>query len=381
VANTQTVRRVRLAAIIGAALVLVGGGVVVASTVDFGYRLRTGDLFREPPSPEPSPTPPPGANIAGPLNILLVGIDTRVEQPAWQPHADAVLILHVAEELDRAYLFSLPRDLLVDVPAFEEAGFGGQRTKLTNAMSFGARVPGSDRPDDEQGFALVAETVSDYTGIERFDAGAVVKFPGLIKLVDALGGIDIDVDQRVVSLHKQPDGTSRPLQPGGGGYVGPQKVYEEGMQHLEGWEVLDYARQRYIDGADYSRQRHQRQVIRALVDTIIDQDLVTDPVQLGKVIRAFRNFLVFDGRDYRVADYAYALRNLTAESVGLIGLPGQSVFAGGAYQGEQLRPVAEDLFEAVREDRVEDFLEDHPELVEEPAVVEAKPDPSGTPDG
>jgi anionic cell wall polymer biosynthesis LytR-Cps2A-Psr (LCP) family protein len=349
--------------------------------VDFGDRLPTGDLFREPPSPEPSPTPPPGANIAGPLNILLVGIDTRVEQPAWQPNADAVLILHVAEELDRAYLFSLPRDLLVDVPASEEAGFGGQRTKLTNAMSVGARVPGSDRPDDEQGFALVAETVSDYTGIERFDAGAVLKFPGLIKLVDALGGIDIDVDQRVVSLHKQPDGTSRPLQPGGGGYVGPQKVYEEGMQHLEGWEVLDYTRQRYIDGADYSRQRHHRQVIRALVDTIIDQDLVTDPVRLGKVIGAFRNFLVFDGRDYRVADYAYALRNLTAESVGLIGLPGQSVFAGGAYQGEQLRPVAEDLFEAVREDRVEDFLEDHPELVEEPAVVEAKPDPSGTPDG
>jgi anionic cell wall polymer biosynthesis LytR-Cps2A-Psr (LCP) family protein len=379
VANRQTVRRVRLAALIGAALVLVGGGVVVASTVDFGDRLPTGDLFREPPSPEPSPTPPPGANIAGPLNILLVGIDTRVEQPAWQPNADAVLILHVAEELDRAYLFSLPRDLLVDVPASEEAGFGGQRTKLTNAMSVGARVPGSDRPDDEQGFALVAETVSDYTGIERFDAGAVLKFPGLIKLVDALGGIDIDVDQRVVSLHKQPDGTSRPLQPGGGGYVGPQKVYEEGMQHLEGWEVLDYTRQRYIDGADYSRQRHHRQVIRALVDTIIDQDLVTDPVRLGKVIGAFRNFLVFDGRDYRVADYAYALRNLTAESVGLIGLPGQSVFAGGAYQGEQLRPVAEDLFEAVREDRVEDFLEDHPELVEEPAVVEAKPNP--TPDG
>jgi anionic cell wall polymer biosynthesis LytR-Cps2A-Psr (LCP) family protein len=108
----------------------------------------------------PAPTVEPGAELTGPLNLLLVGVDTRLDQPSWSPKADAVLILHVTEGHDRAYLFSLPRDLLVDVPAFEPAGFAGQQTKLTHAMSYGSRVPGSAVPDPAQGLELLTRTVS-----------------------------------------------------------------------------------------------------------------------------------------------------------------------------------------------------------------------------
>jgi polyisoprenyl-teichoic acid--peptidoglycan teichoic acid transferase len=368
-------RWLRWAAPIAAVVVLLAAGALVANALQVRYAIPEDDLFGdacEPnqsrcgdgatPSPSVSPTPEPGADITGPLNILLAGIDPRASDPTWVPNADAVLILHIPASLSRAYLFSLPRDLLVDVPAYEPTGYPGGRTKLTHAMSNGARLPGQ-LPDTALGFALLAETVSDYTGIERFDAGAVLNFAGFTELVDAVGGVDLYVDQRVVSEHREPDGTHRTLQPGGGGYIGPQKVYEVGEQRLSGWEALDYARQRYIEGSDYARQRHQQQLIRALVARLFGQDLVTNPTRLDRVLRALGDALTFDGRGHRVIDFAFALRRVTAERITLVGLPGGSVFgSGGGYLGEELQPVAEDFLAAVRGNRVGPFLADHPEL-------------------
>ncbi|HEY8473267.1 MAG TPA: LCP family protein [Natronosporangium sp.] len=364
------VRLRRWGAAIATLLALVAAGVLVTAVLQNRYVVPEADLFGDGDrdatvTPTESPTPEPGADLTGPLNLLLVGIDPRPNQPAWPPHADAVLILHVPSSLSRAYLFSLPRDLLVDVPAFEPAGYPGGRTKLTEAMSNGARVPGQELPDPAQGFALLAETISGYTGIERFDAGAVLNFTGFTDLVDAVGGVDIYVDQRVVSEHRRPDGTQRTLRPGGGRYLGPQKVYEVGEQHLVGWEALDYARQRYIEGSDYARQRHQRQLVKALVAELFAQDLVTNPVRLDRVLRALGDSLVFDGRGHRPVDFAFALRRVTANRITLVGLPGSSVFGNrGGYLGEQLAPVAEEFFAAVREERAGPFLAEHPELRE-----------------
>lgn len=355
----------RLGVLLAVVLVLVATGAVAGLVLSGRYELPQEDLFREgtAPSPTPSPTPEPGADITGPLDILLVGIDPRASQPAWVPNADAVMILHVNSSLTRGYLFSLPRDLLVDVPAFEPSGFGGDRTKLTHAMSYGSR--GQELPDRGQGFALLAETVQQYTGIERFDAGAVLNFTGFTELVDALGGIDdFYVDQRVVSLHREPDGTHRELQPGGGGYLGPQKVYEVGEQDLAGWEALDYARQRYIEGADYARQRHQRQLVQAVVRELFAQDLVTDPVGVDRVLQALGDALVFDGRGQRVIDFAFALRRIGANRLVLVDLPGSSVFSNsGSYLGERLDPVSEDFLAAVGRNRAARFLDNHPTLV------------------
>jgi anionic cell wall polymer biosynthesis LytR-Cps2A-Psr (LCP) family protein len=357
-------RRWRWIAAIAALLALLATGALAATLLQVRYAIPEADLFGDgdaTPSPTPSPAPEPGADITGPLNILLVGIDPRESQPTWVPNADAVLIFHVPASLSRAYLFSLPRDLLVDVPAYEPSDYPGGRTKLTHAMSNGARLPGVP-PDTASGFALLAETVSRYTGIE-FDAGAVLNFGGFADLVDALGGVDLYIDQRVASQHREPDGTHRALQPGGGGYVGPQKVYEVGQRHLSGWEALDYARQRYIEGSDYARQRHQQQLIKALVGELFRQELVTDPVGLDRVLRAIGDALVFDGRGHEIVDFAFALQRVTTERITLVGLPGESVFSGGGgYLGEELRPVGEDFLEAVRVNRAGRFLANHPEL-------------------
>ncbi|MFU8871851.1 LCP family protein [Micromonospora sp. SL4-19] len=313
------------------------------------------------PAPTPaSPTPPPGADITGPLNLLLVGVDTRISVPGWEPHADAVLVLHVPAGLNRAYLFSLPRDLVVDIPAYPRSGYPGGRTKLTHAMSYGSRVPGDKgHPSTAQGYELLRTTVSKYTGL-RIDAGAVLTFGGFDKLVDALGGVDLYVDQRVASIHRKPDGQYRDR--AGGGYVGPQMVYEKGDRHLTGWQALDYARQRYTAGGDYTRQRHQQQLIRALARKILDQGLAGDPARVDQVVGALGKTLVYVGGGRQLVDIAYALGGLPADGFVLVGLPGAGVGSGGSYRGEQLQTVGRQFLAALRGGTADAFLAAHPKL-------------------
>ncbi|MEV5206987.1 LCP family protein [Micromonospora sp. NPDC053740] len=312
-------------------------------------------------TPTPSPSgPPPGADITGPLNLLLVGVDTRVSVPGWEPHSDAVLVLHVPKGLDRAYLFSLPRDLVVDIPAFPKAGYKGGKTKLTHAMSFGSRVPGKPKqPSTAQGYELLRSTVSGYTGL-RIDAGAVLTFTGFDRLVNALGGVDIYVDQRVESLHRRPDGKYRESAPGG--YKGPQQVYEKGDRHLNGWQALDYARQRYITGGDYARQRHQQQLIRAMTRKILDEGLARQPERVDQVVSALGDTLVYVG-GRRIVDIAYALSGLPENRFTLVGLPGSGVGKGSAYRGEQLTSEGRKFLTELRAGRADAYLTAHPKLV------------------
>jgi LCP family protein required for cell wall assembly len=362
-------RLLRGAAVVVVALLLAGAAFAVTRAVRDRYAVPTADLLDSatPSAPAPattaSPTPTAGAGITGPLDILLVGVDTRVRVPDWQPHADAVLLLHVPAGLDRAYLYSLPRDLLVDVPAFAPARFGGGRIKLTETMSYGSRVPGRSRPDPAQGFRLLTRTVSRYTGIESFDAAAVLNFPGFERLVNALDGVDIYVDQRVASLQRRPDGGYRTPNPYGEGYLGPQMVYEKGRQRLNGWQALDYARQRYLPGGAYTRQRHQQQLIKAIVREVADSGLARDPARLDAVLRAVATTLIFDGRGRSPVDFAYALRDLPPERITLVALPGTSVGGGGGYLGEQLTAVGRRFLRELAAGRVDAFLAGNPKLV------------------
>jgi LCP family protein required for cell wall assembly len=370
-------RSVRLYAIIAAAIVLVGTGVFVGIrllTNEVNNSIPQTDLFGDgTPSPSatspsatptPSATPLPGSDIKGPLNILIAGLDTREWIKTWVPHSDAVMILHVNKDLTKGYLTSLPRDLVVNIPSFAPAHFSGQRTKLTHAMSFGSRVPGSNRPNPAQGFQLLAKTVSNYTGITRFDAGAILTFNGLRRFVDQIGGFDLYVDQKVTSIHMQPNGHHKPACSGcAHGYGGPSMVYNVGLHHFSGWQALDYSRQRYLPGADYTRQRHQRQVIKAIIAKAFSADMFTNPAQMERVLKALGKTLTFDGRGHTPIDFAFALRNMRTDKLTLIGLPGSGAYSGGKYIGENLNGVQASYFAALRADNLDSFVASHRSLV------------------
>jgi anionic cell wall polymer biosynthesis LytR-Cps2A-Psr (LCP) family protein len=360
-AQSRVPRWARLCTYVGIVLMVLSGGLLITSEMLLArYEGSVGkaELFPDEPGTSKRKT-----DLKGPLNILLVGIDPR--RPEQAPLADAIMILHVSPGLDRAYLFSLPRDLIVDIPSFNDTYRGGT-DRLNAAMSHGSRVPGQN-PDAARGFQLLAMTISNHTGIKRFDAGAIINFSGFQKIVDAMGGVDLYIERHVKSEHRQPDGRHRQLRPGGGGFVGPQMEYQPGMAHLNGWQALDYVRQRYpkngVPDGDYGRQRHQQQFLKAMVDQAFSKDVVTNLPKLDKVLRAAGQSVIFNGRGHSVADFGFALRNLRSGSIVMVKLPGGGVGTGSNYRGERLEPVAEEFFAAVVSGTVDSFMLTHPELL------------------
>lgn len=355
-------RWARVCTIFGVVLMVLSGSVLVgyrALVARYEGLVGKGDLFGD----QAAGVAEKKSDIKGPLNILLVGIDPR--SPEARPLADSIMIVHVPAGLDRGYLFSLPRDLRVDIPAFPKANYRGGTDRLNAAMSHGSVVSGRN-PDAAQGFELLADTVQQVTGIERFDAGAIINFTGFRKIVDAMGGVDMYIERDVKSEHRQPDGEMRQLKPGGGGYLGPQAEYKKGNAHLNGWQALDYVRQRYprngVPDADYGRQRHQQQFVKAMVSQAFSADVVTNPVKLDRVLRAAGESLIFNGRGNSIVDFAFALKNIRADSIKTIKLPGEGIGTGSAYQGERLLPSADDFFAAIRNEQVDVFLLEHPDF-------------------
>ncbi len=344
------------------ALVLAGAGVAVAVT-RHGRTAKPAAAAQPSGEPSPSPSrPPAGADITGPLDLLLLGVDTRTS-PGWEPHSDTIMLLHVNADLASGYLYSLPRDLRVSMPAWPKAGFPGGKYKLTEAMSYGSRVPATKQISVPQGYGLLSATISAYTGIKTFAAGAVLNFAGFSRLTDALGGVTLYVDEKVVSHHRKPDGSLRTLKPGGGDYTGPQAVYLPGTRKLVGWQALDYARQRYgLKNGDYDRQRHQRQLVKALLGEADTAGLATDNAKLQSVLGALGDTLVYLG-GRKPVEYAYALRNLKPESLTMVGLPGDGVYSGGQYLGEQLTAVGRGFLTSVAKGDPAAYLTAHPELI------------------
>ncbi|MCM0675456.1 LCP family protein [Micromonospora phytophila] len=355
-------RWARVCTVFGAVLMLLSGAVLVgveALMARYEGAVGKADLFGD----QAAGARERKSDIKGPLNILLVGIDPR--NPETPPLADSIMVLHVPAEMDRAYLFSMPRDLYVEIPTFNKAGFGGGNDKLNAAMSYGSRVAGQN-PDAARGFELLAMTVQNATGIKRFDAGAIINFSGFQKIVDAMGGVDMYIEREVRSEHREPDGKHRKGNPNGEGYVGRQAVYKKGNQHLKGWQALDYVRQRYpkngVPDGDYGRQRHQQQFVKAMAGQALSADVVTNPVKLDKVLRAAGQSLIFNGRGNSVIDFGIALKNIRPETIQMIKLPGGSLMENGKYRGERFDPAVEDFFAALHKEQLDAFLLEHPEF-------------------
>ncbi|OJF15036.1 LCP family protein [Couchioplanes caeruleus] len=358
----------RLCAILGCVLMVLSGGALITSqalVARYAGAVKTENLFEPPAEGEKKE---PVSDIKGPVNILLVGIDPRDENSA--PLSDSIIVVHIPEGLRQAYLFSIPRDLRVEIPPFAKTGFQGANDRVNAAMSYGSRL-GNGKYDAAQGFALLAKTIAKLTGIKKFDAGAIINFNGFKEIVDAMGGVTMTIDQNVKSEHLKPNGKPRDRRPECADhscehpYVGPQAEYKKGTYHLEGWQALDYVRQRYgLPRVDYDRQRHQQQFIKAMAEQALSKDVVTNPIKLDQVLRAAGDALVFDGNGHTVVDWGLALRNLRSDDMTLVKLPAGAANGGGTYIGEALEPAADDFFASLRDGTVASFLVDNPSFLQ-----------------
>jgi polyisoprenyl-teichoic acid--peptidoglycan teichoic acid transferase len=205
------------------------------------------------PTATPRPTARPAWAADGRLNLLLIGSDAGPDR--WSLRTDTIIVLSVEVKTGRAALFGFPRNLIgVPLPP-ESAGAvpGGRFPGLLNALYvYAMGHPKAFPGGDARGLRAVAGAVQELAGV-RLDAMVVINLAGFVRLVDELGGLWIDIPERLVdSNYPIEDGTA---------WI--HLHFEPGCQHLDGRMALAYARSRHQD-SDYGRMRRQQAVLLAL---------------------------------------------------------------------------------------------------------------------
>lgn len=224
----------------------------------------------------PSPTPSPTARWVadGRLDLLLIGSDAGPDR--WSLRTDTIIVLSVDVQTGRAALFGVPRNLVgVPLPpesasAFESGRFPGLLNALyVYAMGHPREFPGGDA----RGFRAMSGAVQELVGV-RLDAVVVVNLAGFVRLVNAIGGLWIDVPERLVD-------SNYPLEDGSGHI---RLDIKPACQLLDGRMALAYARSRHQD-SDYGRMRRQQAVLLALarqVDPIALLPKVPELLEIAK---------------------------------------------------------------------------------------------------
>ncbi|WP_440117028.1 LCP family protein [Paenibacillus sp. QZ-Y1] len=155
------------------------------------------------------------------VNILLLGGDSRGDDAG---RSDSVMVASIDPVSKKAHLFSVLRDTYVEIP-------GHGKSRLNAAFSYG----GAD---------LTKQTVGNLIGIP-IQHYVYTDFTGFMALVDAVGGIDIDVEKDMYYTSKA-----------------DKHMYDidlkKGLQHMDGKTALQYVRFRHDATSDFTRTERQR---------------------------------------------------------------------------------------------------------------------------
>ena len=251
-----------------------------------------GEAYVPPPTPTPTQAPQgpfsagsgnlPGLGVAVPwqrpgavpwgadgrFDLLLLGSDAGPDR--WSRRMDVMLLVEIDVATGKVAMIGLPRNLL-NAPfppgAARDAVACGCLRDLLNALYVEATVRHPDRwpgTGAVKGIGAVRSVVSQLTG-RPIDAVLVADLWGMIKVVDAMGGIDIDIPY-AVSDDNYPD----PIW----GHIAMS--LPAGQQHLDGRHALFYARSRHQD-SDYGRMQRQQTLLLAIRDQIGPATILNAP--------------------------------------------------------------------------------------------------------
>lgn len=174
---------------------------------------------------------PPKWEGKEPVNILLMGVDARGLTEGEIPRSDTMLVASLNPVSKKISLFSLLRDTYTDIP-----GYG--RDRINTAITHGPNV--------------AMQAAGDLLGIP-IQYYIYTDFQGFIELVDAVGGVDFEVEKDMKYTSKA-----------------DKHEYDidlkQGMQHLDGEKALMYVRFRHDALSDFSRTERQRELLKAIAD-------------------------------------------------------------------------------------------------------------------
>src|SRR5271170_188300 len=198
-----------------------------------------------------------GTPSSGPLNILVAGLDERtgltplqqarlhVGRSTGETNTDTLMVVHVPADHRYVRVVSLPRDSWVDIP-------GHGMNKINAALGLG-------------GPQLMVQTVEQVTGLTINDY-VEVNFLGFVKVIDALGGVDICLPYAVDDPYSGLD-------------------ISAGTHHVDGITALEFARDRHSFAlSDLSRISDQQQLLSTLFAQATQAGVLANPLKFQHVV-------------------------------------------------------------------------------------------------
>lgn len=252
-----------------------------------------------------------GKAAAHGTTFLLVGSDARDgltrEQETelrtghadYGKHSDTMILAHISRRSGgHATLVSLPRDSLVEVPEFTDAKgklHPQHRSKLNAAYGLG-------------GPKLAVATIQRATGV-HIDHYVEINFTGFLKMVDAIGGVDVCITKAVAA--KLPDRDSG-------------LDLTAGEHHIQGKQALAYVRARHIyPNQDLGRVQAQQKFVGAMIRQTLSAGTISNPFRVKRLLDALGNSITtdrgFQSKD--LIDLATSLRNFSPAKVTFTTVP------------------------------------------------------------
>lgn len=264
----------------------------------------------------------PGAPDDGATDILLVGVDSRDDahgNPLSEEelamlragdetasNTDTIILIRIPNNGNSATAISIPRDSYVSVPGGGQGKINGvygeaKENDRARRVESGETLEAAERESVDAGRAALIQTVGNLTGV-TVDRYAEVSMLGFVLLTDALGGVDVCLNEPV---DEPMSGANFP--------AGPQK--------LDGVDALSFVRQRHdLPRGDLDRVVRQQVVMSSLAHSALSTGTLTNPSTLSKLREAITRTVVLS-QGWDVMDFITQLRKLSGGNIAFATIP------------------------------------------------------------
>lgn len=281
----------------------------------------------------------PGVDSAGtsgsqdPINILVLGLDRRPRDGDTPTRTDTIFIVRIDPKTKSTGIIGIPRDLWVDIPY--RSGSGTYNDRINTIY-----VAGELNGYSQGGLGLMKDVLEAPPFNVKIDKYVLVDFTGFEEVIDALGGIEVDVPDEVYDPYYS---RSEIL-----GDYNPQHFYP-GKQQMDGETALAYSRIRFSSD-DLDRIQRQQRVIFATIEKAQSLDVLSKALDLwGK----YKGAITTDISDRQIPGYALLAKqvqdDINAISIGPATVPCTGPNGEAALCGDEAQ-IAQ-IFESVFADR------------------------------